>query len=86
MRAIASLGCEGENACHRFKHVATRLPPARPQTDTQCRNRRRHNNRSNRQRRREDAANDPSSWKVNRRKGHGLLYIESNIYAAPLHN
>ena len=34
-----------------LKHVATRLPPAGPHTDIQCRNRRRHNSRSNRQRR-----------------------------------
>jgi hypothetical protein len=53
--------CTVSNACHSLKHVATRLSPAGPHTDIQCRNRRRHNNRSNRQRRREDTANDPNS-------------------------
>jgi hypothetical protein len=45
-------------------------PPAEPHTETLRRNRRRHNNCSNlRRRRREDTANDPSSRKVNHRKG-----------------
>jgi len=62
MRAIASLGCEGAvREIHRLKHVATRLPPAGPHTDIQCRNLVRHNNRSNRQRRRKDTTNDPNS-------------------------
>ena len=60
MRAIASLGCEGAMRAN-LKHVATRLPPAEPHADIQCRNRRRQKNRSNRQRRRENNANDPNS-------------------------
>jgi hypothetical protein len=62
MRATASLGCERNDARHRLKHVATRLPPAGLHTDILCRNRRRHNNFSNlRQRRREDTASGPNS-------------------------
>jgi hypothetical protein len=61
MRAIIIAGLRRDNSSHRLKHVATRIPPAEPHTDIQCRNRRRHNNRSNRQRRREDTANYPNS-------------------------
>jgi hypothetical protein len=61
MRAIASVGLRTGNARRSFKHVATRLSPAGPRTDIQCRNRRRQNGRSNRQRRREYAAKDPNS-------------------------
>ena len=75
MRAIASLGSEGEMrgaaratemteeevALEKLKGLAEKVPPAGPHTDIQCRNRRLQNNRTNRQSRRDDTANDPNS-------------------------
>jgi hypothetical protein len=62
MRAVASLGCEGE-----MRTIASSLPPnvspqAGPHTDILRCNRRRHKNCSNLlQRRRENAASDSNS-------------------------
>jgi hypothetical protein len=61
MRAIASLGCEGEMHAIASGMSPHAPPPAGAHTDIQCRNHRRHKNRLNRQRRREDTANDPNS-------------------------
>jgi hypothetical protein len=73
MRAIAPLGCEEAMRAitsSTSPHVSS---PAWPHTDIFCRKLRRHNSCSNlRQRRREDTANDPNSFKVNRRKDKGF--------------
>jgi hypothetical protein len=62
MRAIGSLSCEGAMRAIASSMSPHTFPPARPNTDFLCRNRRRHSNCKNlRQRRCEDTANDPNS-------------------------